>query len=145
MFTLNTIRRDAGFGRQSKRTNSSKLRLPNPQRSPVPEIGAQRSNTANFESQMPNSMPAQTQPAKNQAPGIEIERNGINMPKRPQPTLIGAAAGANNGVPAPGDLADGAAKLSGRMSPIVNGAPECARNAQCPCASGRKYKRCCGA
>jgi SEC-C motif len=145
MFTLSTIRRDAGFGRQPKRTNSSKLRLPSPQPSPVPEIGAQRSNTANFDSRVPNSMPAQTQPAKNQAPGIEIERDGVSVPKQPQPILIGTPAGANNGAPAPDNLADVAAKLSGRMAPIVNGAPECARNAPCPCASGRKYKRCCGA
>ncbi len=145
MFTLSTIRRDAGFGRPSKRTNSSKLRLPNPQSSSVPEIGAQRSNTANFDSRVPNSMPAQAQPAKNQAPGIDIERNGINAAKQPQPILIGAVAGASNGAPAPGDLADVAAELSWRMAPIVNGAPKCARNAPCPCASGRKFKRCCGA
>jgi SEC-C motif len=29
--------------------------------------------------------------------------------------------------------------------PRVGGQPEIARNAQCPCNSGRKYKRCCGA
>ncbi len=145
MFTLSTIRRDAGFGRQSKRTNSPKLRLQDPQSSPVPEIGAQCSNTANFESRVPNSMPAQAQPGKNQQPGIEIERNGFSAAKQPQPILIGAAAGANNGAPAPGDLADVAAELSGKMAPSVNGAPKCARNAPCPCASRRKFKRCCGA
>jgi hypothetical protein len=145
IFTLSTIRRDAGFGRQSKRANSSKSRLPNPQASPVPEIGAHHSNTANFDSRVPNSMPAQAQPARNQEPGIEIERNGVSVPKQPQPIVIGAAAGANNGAPAPDNLADVAANLSGRMAPIGNGTPECARNAPCPCASGRKFKRCCGA
>jgi hypothetical protein len=145
MFTLSTIRRDAGFGRPSKQTNSSKLQLPNPQPSGAPEVGAQRSNTENFDSRVPNSMPAQTQPAKNQEPGIKIERNGVNVPKQPQPILIGAAAGAKNSAPAPENLADVAAKLSGRMAPIRNSAPECARNAPCPCASGRKFKRCCGA
>jgi hypothetical protein len=38
IFTLSTIRRDAGFGRQPKRTNGSKLRLANPEPSLVPEI-----------------------------------------------------------------------------------------------------------
>jgi SEC-C motif len=144
MFTLSTIRRNAGFGRQSKRTNSSKSRLPNPQPSPAPEAGAQRSNTANLDSRAPNSMPAQAQPTKNQEPGIEIERNRVSAANQPQPILIGVPAGANNAAPAAGILADVAAKLSERMSPIVNGA-QCARNAPCPCASGRKFKRCCGA
>ncbi len=145
MFTLSTRRRDAGYGRPSKRANSSKMRDSNPQPSGDPEIGAQHSNTANFNSRIPNSMPAQTQPAKNQEPGIEIERNGVNAAKQPQPILIGTAARATNGATATGDLADVAAELSGLMAPIVNGTPKCARNAPCPCASGRKFKRCCGA
>jgi SEC-C motif len=144
VFTLSTIRRNAGFGRQSKRSNSSKSRLLNPQPSSVPEIGAQRANTANFDSRVPNSMPVQGQPTKNQEPGIEIERNHVSAPNQPRPILIGAAAGANNAAPASGDLAGVAAKRS-VGSPIVNGAPTCARNAPCPCASGRKFKRCCGA
>jgi hypothetical protein len=145
MFTLSTRRRDAGYGLPSKRANSAKSQRPNLEASAVPENGAQSSNTANFDSRVMNSMPAQAQNVKNQEPGIEIERNGAKAPEQSQPVLIGAAAGAVNGAPRQGDLADVAAELSGRMAPSVNGAAKCARNAPCPCASGRKFKRCCGA
>ncbi len=144
IFTLSTLRRDAGYGRQTKRTNSSKQQMLNSQQSPEREFGAQRSNKANSDSGVQNSTPAPAHPPRNEEPGIDLERNGVNSPKLPQPILIGAAAGAN-GTPAPYDLAGVAAELSGRTSPIANGAPQCARNAPCPCASGRKFKRCCGA
>jgi len=142
MFTLSTLRRDAGFGRPAKRTNSAKPQLANPQQSPAPEFGAERSSTVNFESNVQDSASATAYPVRNEEPGIEIERNELIAPKQPQPILIGAAAGAN-GAPAPYDLAGVAAKLSG--TPIANRSPQCARNAPCPCASGLKYKRCCGA
>ena len=42
--------------------------------------------------------------------------------------LIGTPAGTNNGA-SPDNLADVAAKLSGRMAPVGTGTGECARNA----------------
>jgi len=107
MFKLNTIRRNAGFGRPRKRRQGG----------------------------METALP-QVEKANDQEPSAAIE---------PQPILIDAPAHANDGQPAPGVIADIAAKLTGEARPVANGFSNCARNAPCPCASGRKFKRCCGA
>ncbi len=116
MFKLNTIRRNAGFGRPRKRRQGSRPGLAEP---------------TVLETALP-----QVEKANDQEPSAAIE---------PQPILIDAPARANDGPPAPGIIADIAAKLTGEARPIANGFPNCARNAPCPCASGRKFKRCCGA
>ena len=38
-----------------------------------------------------------------------------------------------------------AAVAGGRRDTALTGATKIGRNAQCPCGSGKKYKRCCGA
>ncbi len=145
VFTLSTLCRDAGFGPQSKRARSSKSRLPNPEPSPVPETGAQRSRPGDLDSRVPNSAPAQTQTGKNHESEFKIGAGRVIRPEQPQPILVGAAAKQHNGTPALGKLSDVAAQLSGKMPPIAASTVKPARNARCPCASGRKFKRCCGA
>ena len=38
-----------------------------------------------------------------------------------------------------------AGRLAGKGTTVVNGGPKVGRNDPCPCGSGKKYKRCCGA
>lgn len=56
----------------------------------------------------------------------------------PQPTLGAVASGSENGAAATGEKTD-VLKPHMRTEPRVN------RNDPCPCGSGKKYKKCCGA
>jgi uncharacterized protein YecA (UPF0149 family) len=121
MFTLNSIRRDTGFGRPRKR------RLVAQAAQPVLADPAGRDPKA----------------AAIAPPAVPIEPVDLSAPQEPQPILIGTPAGASGGPPAPEVVAQMAAELLGESRPFANGT--CARNSPCPCASGRKFKRCCGA
>jgi preprotein translocase subunit SecA len=56
---------------------------------------------------------------------------------------VGVAAGAPSGPP--GAEAAMQAALNTRQMPVTRGEPKIGRNDPCPCGSGKKYKKCCGA
>jgi preprotein translocase subunit SecA len=70
----------------------------------------------------------------------EVATLGRGAPAR-QP--VGVAAGAPSGPP--GAEAAMQAALNSRQTPVRRGEPKVGRNDPCPCGSGKKYKKCCGA
>jgi uncharacterized protein len=47
--------------------------------------------------------------------------------------------------PSPGGLGDDQDPVAGAHAPVMRQGPKVGRNDPCPCGSGKKYKKCCGA
>jgi len=139
MFTLSTLRRDHGYGRPSKRAaSSSEFRVPSSASPQVPDAGDQQSGTGSSKCRVPSS-------ASPQASRAEKAPDSPNTPNHAQRILIGAPAERGKEEPAPDILSQVVARLSRKKLPIPTRRANVARNAPCPCNSGLKYKRCCGA
>ena len=75
-------------------------------------------------------------------PPVRPAEISVFKPELARPGPAGGAAGEDD--PALGPLGRGSADRP-RPQPVVNRAPKVGRNDPCPCGSGRKYKKCCGA
>ena len=117
MFKLNTIRRNAGFGRPRKRRQGIPARLGRADR---------YGNCAAASSESQRSRAGRR------------DRTAADPDRCPGPRQRRVARARRN-------RRHRGETYRRSASRSQMGFPNCARNAPCPCASGRKFKRCCGA
>jgi hypothetical protein len=130
LFVLNTLGRDRGFGRSS-RTAPKVVLAPAAVLEPE-QIAAP--------AESPNQTPAasEKQPlAVSATAGLAVD--AANQPVDQTPRLLGASAPTSKE-----ESPDVLSKIADELRITPRRPAEVARNAPCPCKSGRKYKRCCG-
>jgi SEC-C motif len=132
MFTLSTLGRDRGYGRPAKRAPGARGK-----KASIPEP-AQPKSSRNIDP-APELQPANTGPSGLPASGDVLP---VYVPVNGNGTLDGRSKEER----VRDVVSEIAAQLSGKQAPMATaGNADVTRNAPCPCNSGRKFKRCCGA